>query len=83
MGEMRGMNRREFGQAAATVALAAAGGRAMAAPNVAGEVKPGLYSITYLGVWYKGEALTVEQVIGRARKSLKNSSKNDENGVIA
>ena len=31
-------------------------------------VKIGLYSITYGGVWYRGDALTVEQVIGRARK---------------
>lgn len=27
----------------------------------------GLYSITFLGVWYRGEALTLEQVIDRAR----------------
>ncbi len=32
------------------------------------EVKIGLYSITYGGVWYDGEALTVEQVIERARR---------------
>jgi sugar phosphate isomerase/epimerase len=28
----------------------------------------GLYSITYLGVWYRGEALTLEQLIRRARE---------------
>ncbi len=27
----------------------------------------GLYSITYLGVWYRGPALTLEEVIARAR----------------
>jgi sugar phosphate isomerase/epimerase len=27
----------------------------------------GLYSITYLGVWYRGAALTIEQLIDRAR----------------
>lgn len=27
----------------------------------------GLYSITYLGLWYRGRALTVEEVIDRAR----------------
>lgn len=32
------------------------------------EVKVGLYSITYLGVWYRGDALTLEQVIQRAKQ---------------
>src|ERR1051326_2365643 len=32
------------------------------------QIKIGLYSITYGGVWYRGDALSVEQVIGRARK---------------
>ena len=31
-------------------------------------LKVGLYSITYLGVWYRGDALALEQVIERARK---------------
>jgi len=31
-------------------------------------MKVGLYSITYLGVWYRGSALTLEQVIERARR---------------
>jgi sugar phosphate isomerase/epimerase len=31
-------------------------------------MKVGLYSITYLGVWYRGPALTLEQVIDRARQ---------------
>ena len=30
-------------------------------------MKIGLYSITYLGVWYRGGALTIEQLIDRAR----------------
>jgi sugar phosphate isomerase/epimerase len=30
-------------------------------------MKIGLYSITYLGLWYRGPALTIEDVIGRAR----------------
>jgi len=34
----------------------------------AAEVKVGLYSITYEGVWYRGDALTLEQVIGRAKR---------------
>jgi sugar phosphate isomerase/epimerase len=48
-------------------------GQAAAAPHfAAGEPAPnlklGLYSITYLGVWYRGDALTLEQVVGRARQ---------------
>jgi sugar phosphate isomerase/epimerase len=31
-------------------------------------MKIGLYSITYLGIWYRGPALTVEELIGRARR---------------
>jgi sugar phosphate isomerase/epimerase len=31
-------------------------------------MKLGLYSITYLGVWYRGPALTVEELIDRARE---------------
>jgi sugar phosphate isomerase/epimerase len=31
-------------------------------------MKLGLYSITYLGVWYRGRALTLEEVIERARR---------------
>jgi sugar phosphate isomerase/epimerase len=32
-----------------------------------GEVKPALYSITYLGMWYRGDALSLEQVVQRAK----------------
>src|SRR5579863_709576 len=53
-------------------ATAAAGALSAAEPaRPAGskaDVKIGLYSITYGGVWYRGDALTVEQVIGRAKK---------------
>jgi sugar phosphate isomerase/epimerase len=31
-------------------------------------MKLGLYSITYLGLWYRGPALTLEEVIGRAQE---------------
>lgn len=31
-------------------------------------MKLGLYSITYLGVWYQGRALTIEELIDRARE---------------
>src|SRR6266436_8158698 len=60
---MPNLTRRNFVQAAvATGALTAVN----AAPTA--DVKIGLYSITYGGVWYRGDALTVEQVIGRAKK---------------
>jgi sugar phosphate isomerase/epimerase len=58
----RNVSRRRFVQSA----LAAGALSAAAAPRA--HVKVGLYSITYGGVWYRGDALTVEQVIGRARK---------------
>ncbi|MFQ6044049.1 MAG: sugar phosphate isomerase/epimerase family protein, partial [Candidatus Poribacteria bacterium] len=31
-------------------------------------MKIGLYSITYLGLWYRGEALTLEELIQRAKE---------------
>jgi hypothetical protein len=54
------MTRRNFVQAAV-----AAGSLSAAHAANAPEIKIGLYSITYGGVWYRGDALTVEQVIGR------------------
>src|ERR1035438_6141258 len=62
------ISRRGFVQTAALAAgtLAATDRARAAAP--AADVKIGLYSITYGGVWYRGDALTVEQVIGRASK---------------
>jgi sugar phosphate isomerase/epimerase len=62
------LSRRGFVQ---TAALAAGGLGAADLTRAAvrpAEVKIGLYSITYGGVWYRGDALTVEQVIERARK---------------
>src|SRR5512143_120647 len=68
MGETRGMNRRDFARTVTISATAVACGQAVAAQKTGGDVRPGLYSITYLGVWYRGEALTLEQVIGRAKE---------------
>jgi sugar phosphate isomerase/epimerase len=31
-------------------------------------IKLGLYSITYLGVWYRGRALTIEETVARAKE---------------
>src|ERR1043165_6504498 len=56
------LSRRHFMQSA----LAASALPAFAASRT--QIKIGLYSITYGGVWYRGDALSVEQVIGRARK---------------
>jgi len=53
----------------AALAAGAVGAAELLRPSTpAADVKIGLYSITYGGVWYRGDALTVEQVIGRARK---------------
>lgn len=49
------------------VGAPALGGTASPAARPA-EIKVGLYSITYLGLWYRGEALSVEQLIQRARQ---------------
>jgi len=58
------LSRRGFMQ---TTAFAAGALTARAnAPQA--DIKVGLYSITYGGVWYRGDALTVEQVIGRAKQ---------------
>ena len=47
-------------------------------------MKLGLYSITYLGVWYRGDALTLEQVIDRAREySATTGSRSTANGRTA
>ncbi|HEY6467621.1 MAG TPA: sugar phosphate isomerase/epimerase family protein [Candidatus Acidoferrales bacterium] len=43
-------------------------GRANVANRGDAEIKVGLYSITYLGVWYRGGALTLEEVVQRAKK---------------
>lgn len=33
-----------------------------------GEIKPALYSVTYMGHWYRGDALSLEEVVERARR---------------
>jgi sugar phosphate isomerase/epimerase len=61
------INRRDFARTAALAAGAAAA-QQLAAGEPAGKLKLGLYSITYLGVWYRGDALTLEQVVRRAKQ---------------
>jgi sugar phosphate isomerase/epimerase len=67
MGRQGTMTRRDFGSAAA-MAAGLLGSRRSTAGAGSNGVKPGLYSITYLGIWYRGETLTLEQVIQRARR---------------
>ncbi|MFB3920208.1 MAG: sugar phosphate isomerase/epimerase family protein [Terriglobia bacterium] len=66
------INRREFvGKLAATAALLGPAAQAVARPQEAAKkpgMKVGLYSITYLGIWYQDRALTLEEVIQRAKK---------------
>ena len=61
------LSRRTFVKTAAAAGALSAAQASRAAATTA-DVKIGLYSITYGGVWYRGDALTVEQVIGRAKK---------------
>jgi len=62
------VNRREFIQTAALAAGALATPDMSRATASAADIKIGLYGITYGGVWYRGDALSAEQVIQRARK---------------
>src|SRR5580700_1661588 len=58
----RNVSRRRFVQSTLSAGVLSAAAVPRAQINV------GLYSITYGGVWYRGDALTMEQIIGRARK---------------
>jgi sugar phosphate isomerase/epimerase len=69
----KGINRREFVGAslAASAGLLASPGTGFSdqvRPRKASGLKVGLYTITYLGVWYRGNALTLEEALGRAKK---------------
>jgi protein FrlC len=71
--ETKSINRREFVGAslAATAGLLASPGTGFsgqAIPEKAPGLKVGLYTITYLGIWYRGNALSLEDVIRRAKK---------------
>jgi sugar phosphate isomerase/epimerase len=66
------MERREFvGALAATAAMVKPA--VLDLPNLhqptrSPGMKVGLYSITFLGIWYQGEALTLEELIRRAKQ---------------
>ena len=69
-----GMNRRQFVGAAALATAGLVGTKPDSAQPQqrpqAGKpgIKVGLYSITFLGVWYQGKALTLEQIIQKAKE---------------
>lgn len=65
------INRRKFmaTSLAATAGLVAGiNGFSQGSQKKKSNMKVGLYSITFLGVWYRGEALSLEEVIKRAKK---------------
>jgi sugar phosphate isomerase/epimerase len=65
------MNRRQFMDTSltATAGMVANLNRAsQGGQKKSSNMKVGLYSITFLGIWYRGEALTLEQTIERAKK---------------
>ncbi|MEJ2704845.1 MAG: sugar phosphate isomerase/epimerase [Sedimentisphaerales bacterium] len=65
------MDRRQFMGASlvATAGLAAnLNSISQSGQKKGSNMKIGLYSITFLGIWYRGKALSLEEVIKRARK---------------
>jgi sugar phosphate isomerase/epimerase len=66
MNDSNQLSRRGFVQTAALAAGAL--GAVDLARAATADVKIGLYSITYGGVWYRGDALTLDQVIERAKR---------------
>jgi sugar phosphate isomerase/epimerase len=70
MEKSNSMNRRHF----VATSLAATAGLATGLNTISfgaqkkkSDIKVGLYSITFLGVWYRGAALSLEEMIKRAR----------------
>jgi len=64
-----GLSRRDFARKAG-LAVGALNAASLVGAETKHEadLKVGLYSITYMGVWYRGDALTIEQVIDRAKR---------------
>lgn len=68
------INRRQFvgGTLTATAGLLSASktakGNSGSQPAKSAQMKVGLYTITYLGVWYRGDALPLKDVITRAKR---------------
>jgi sugar phosphate isomerase/epimerase len=70
MNKSNPMNRRQFvaTSLAATAGLIAGANALSCSTRKKSDIKVGLYSITYLGVWYRGEALPLEEMIKRAKE---------------
>lgn len=71
MKKINPMNRRQFVATTLTATAGIATGiNALSFSNQKkkSDIKIGLYSITYLGVWYRGAALTLEEMIKRAKE---------------
>jgi sugar phosphate isomerase/epimerase len=64
------MNRRQFvaTSLAATAGLMAGVNALSCSSQKKSDIKVGLYSITYLGVWYRGEPLPLEVMVRRAKE---------------
>ena len=67
------MNRRQFVGAALAASAGAWNAKAFGpsdpqAEEKKSQMKVGLYTITFLGVWYRGEALKLEDIIRRAKE---------------
>ena len=66
------MNRREFVGATLAATATMLSSHSISAEAQSPDARPGpkvgLYSITFLGIWYRGEALPLEAVIDRAKK---------------
>jgi sugar phosphate isomerase/epimerase len=70
MNKSNPMNRRQFvaTSLAATAGLIAGANALSCSTQKKSDIKVGLYSITYLGVWYRGEAMPLEEMIKRAKE---------------
>jgi sugar phosphate isomerase/epimerase len=71
MKEINSMNRRQFVATTLTATAGLATGLNAIMPGdqkKKSDIKVGLYSITYLGVWYKGAALPLEDMVKRAKE---------------
>lgn len=64
------MKRRKFvtTSLAATAGLVAGANALSCSTQKKSDIKVGLYSITYLGIWYRGEALPLEDMVIRAKE---------------
>jgi sugar phosphate isomerase/epimerase len=73
MKEKAPMTRRQFAGATAAATAGLLGGTAIgrtgpSEERVRADLKLGLYSITFLGIWYRGEALTLPEIVRTARR---------------